>query len=209
MEGWYCWLISMLLIVYVFLPTKRYKNVLLVSWLQQAYHAATVIRQMQRLALNSGQQQQQQESTGSIGPSSDNPMQYREQSQVSYNQHTEPSPPPSSNLSNWSKRKSLLTMSSLMFMNLTSHSIPVTPADYSPPLYMCNKRFKLWNNIRTVRSIRSLLRQLVSQLRKQRKHKKSWVLGTIRITRAIRIRERQRTTRCSCPFQATGAMGID
>ncbi|XP_012059949.1 PREDICTED: LOW QUALITY PROTEIN: calcium/calmodulin-dependent protein kinase type 1-like [Atta cephalotes] len=75
------------------------KNFAKSRW-KQAYHAATVIRQMQRLALNSGQQQQQQESTGSIGPSSDNPMQYREQSQVSYNQHTEPSPPPSSNLSN-------------------------------------------------------------------------------------------------------------
>lgn len=183
MEGWYWWLISMLLIVYVFLPTKRYRNV---SWLQQAYHAATVIRQMQRLALNSGQQQQQQESTGSIGPSSGNPMQYREQSQVSYNQHTGPSPPPSSNLSNWSKRESLLTMSSLMFMNLTSHSIPVTPADYSSPLYVCNKRFKLWGNTCTVLSVRSLLRQLVSQLRKQRKHKKSWALGTVRITRTIR-----------------------
>ncbi|EGI64035.1 PREDICTED: calcium/calmodulin-dependent protein kinase type 1-like isoform X1 [Acromyrmex echinatior] len=75
------------------------KNFAKSRW-KQAYHAATVIRQMQRLALNSGQQQQQQESTGSIGPSSGNPMQYREQSQVSYNQHTEPSPPPSSNLSN-------------------------------------------------------------------------------------------------------------
>ncbi|XP_018362587.1 PREDICTED: calcium/calmodulin-dependent protein kinase type 1-like isoform X2 [Trachymyrmex cornetzi] len=75
------------------------KNFAKSRW-KQAYHAATVIRQMQRLALNSGQQQQQQESTGSIGPSSGNPMQYREQSQVSYNQHTGPSPPPSSNLSN-------------------------------------------------------------------------------------------------------------
>lgn len=76
---------------------------LLVSWLQQAYHAATVIRQMQRLALNSGQQQQQQEGTGSIGPSSGNPTQYPEQSQISYNQHTGSlGPPPSSNLSNWS-----------------------------------------------------------------------------------------------------------
>ncbi|KAG5348272.1 CMK1 kinase, partial [Acromyrmex charruanus] len=75
------------------------KNFAKSRW-KQAYHAATVIRQMQRLALNSGQQQQQQESTGSIGPSSGNPMQYREQSQVSYNQHMEPSPPPSSNLSN-------------------------------------------------------------------------------------------------------------
>ncbi|XP_011707751.1 PREDICTED: calcium/calmodulin-dependent protein kinase type 1 isoform X2 [Wasmannia auropunctata] len=79
------------------------KNFAKSRW-KQAYHAATVIRQMQRLALNSGQQQQQQqEGTGSIGPSSGNPMQYREQSQVSYNQHTGslgPSPPPSSNLSN-------------------------------------------------------------------------------------------------------------
>lgn len=62
---------------------------------------------MQRLALNSGQQQQQQEGTGSIGPSSGNPTQYREQ--VSYNQHTGPlgpTPPPSSNLSNWNRRAS-------------------------------------------------------------------------------------------------------
>ncbi|XP_011169303.1 calcium/calmodulin-dependent protein kinase type 1 isoform X2 [Solenopsis invicta] len=76
------------------------KNFAKSRW-KQAYHAATVIRQMQRLALNSGQQQQQQEGTGSIGPSSGNPTQYREQ--VSYNQHTGPlgpTPPPSSNLSN-------------------------------------------------------------------------------------------------------------
>ncbi|KAL6257949.1 hypothetical protein P5V15_011547 [Pogonomyrmex californicus] len=77
------------------------KNFAKSRW-KQAYHAATVIRQMQRLALNSGQQQQQ-EDTGSIGPSSGNPTQYREQSQISYNQHTGPlgpSSPASSNLSN-------------------------------------------------------------------------------------------------------------
>ncbi|XP_036142299.1 calcium/calmodulin-dependent protein kinase type 1 isoform X1 [Monomorium pharaonis] len=75
------------------------KNFAKSRW-KQAYHAATVIRQMQRLALNSGQQQQQQEGTGSIGPSSGNPTQYREQ--VNYNQHTGPlgPTPPSSNLSN-------------------------------------------------------------------------------------------------------------
>lgn len=90
------------------------------SWLQQAYHAATVIRQMQRLALNSGQQQQQQESTGSIGPSSGNPMQYSEQSQISYNQHTGLlGSPPSSNLSNWSRHARRCLPSNLMFMNLT------------------------------------------------------------------------------------------
>ncbi|KAH0956440.1 hypothetical protein HN011_000363 [Eciton burchellii] len=83
------------------------KNFAKSRW-KQAYHAATVIRQMQRLALNSGQQhqhqqqqqQQQQEDTGSTGPSSGNPMQYREQSQVSYNQHTGLLGTPSSNLSN-------------------------------------------------------------------------------------------------------------
>ncbi|XP_011640496.1 calcium/calmodulin-dependent protein kinase type 1 isoform X1 [Pogonomyrmex barbatus] len=76
------------------------KNFAKSRW-KQAYHAATVIRQMQRLALNSGQQQQQ-EDTGSIGPSSGNPTQYREQSQISYNQHTGPlgPSPASSNLSN-------------------------------------------------------------------------------------------------------------
>ncbi|XP_029167611.1 calcium/calmodulin-dependent protein kinase type 1-like isoform X1 [Nylanderia fulva] len=77
------------------------KNFAKSRW-KQAYHAATVIRQMQRLALNSGQQQQQQqqvqEGTGSIGPSGGNPMQYREQSQISYNQHT--GSLPSSHLSN-------------------------------------------------------------------------------------------------------------
>lgn len=45
---------------------------------KQAYHAATVIRQMQRLALNSGQQQQ---GPGSTGPSSGNLMPYPDQSQ--------------------------------------------------------------------------------------------------------------------------------
>ncbi|XP_024879888.1 calcium/calmodulin-dependent protein kinase type 1 isoform X2 [Temnothorax curvispinosus] len=77
------------------------KNFAKSKW-KQAYHAATVIRQMQRLALNSGQQQQQQqqqqqEGTGSSG----NPTQSSEHAQVSCNQHTGPlGPPPSSNLSN-------------------------------------------------------------------------------------------------------------
>ncbi|XP_020292750.1 calcium/calmodulin-dependent protein kinase type 1 isoform X4 [Pseudomyrmex gracilis] len=75
------------------------KNFAKSRW-KQAYHAATVIRQMQRLALNSGQQQQQQEGTGMTGPSSDNPT-VRERSQISYNQHTAPMEPStlSSNLS--------------------------------------------------------------------------------------------------------------
>ncbi|XP_014479937.1 PREDICTED: calcium/calmodulin-dependent protein kinase type 1 isoform X2 [Dinoponera quadriceps] len=74
------------------------KNFAKSRW-KQAYHAATVIRQMQRLALNSGQQQQQQQQqllqqqqqqdTGSTGLSSGNSMQYREQSQINTNyQHT-------------------------------------------------------------------------------------------------------------------------
>jgi len=68
-------------------------------------------------------------------------------------------------------REPLLTVSSLMFTNLISHSIPITLADYSPLLYVCNKRFKLWNNIRTALS--TLFQDNVSQFRKQRKHKKS------------------------------------
>ncbi|KAL0128374.1 hypothetical protein PUN28_003576 [Cardiocondyla obscurior] len=76
------------------------KNFAKSKW-KQAYHAATVIRQMQRLALNSSQQQ---EGTGSIGSSGSNSTQYPEQSQVNYNQHTGPLGPspslPSSNLSN-------------------------------------------------------------------------------------------------------------
>ncbi|XP_076231515.1 calcium/calmodulin-dependent protein kinase I isoform X3 [Calliopsis andreniformis] len=54
------------------------KNFAKSRW-KQAYHAATVIRQMQRLALNSGQQQQQ--GPGSTGPSSGNPMPCLDQSQ--------------------------------------------------------------------------------------------------------------------------------
>ncbi|XP_001122959.1 calcium/calmodulin-dependent protein kinase type 1 isoform X2 [Apis mellifera] len=53
------------------------KNFAKSRW-KQAYHAATVIRQMQRLALNSGQQQQ---GPGSTGPSSGNLMPYPDQSQ--------------------------------------------------------------------------------------------------------------------------------
>ncbi|XP_050490967.1 calcium/calmodulin-dependent protein kinase type 1-like isoform X5 [Bombus huntii] len=53
------------------------KNFAKSRW-KQAYHAATVIRQMQRLALNSGQQQQ---GPGSTGPSSGNPTPYPDQSQ--------------------------------------------------------------------------------------------------------------------------------
>ncbi|XP_020292730.1 calcium/calmodulin-dependent protein kinase type 1 isoform X2 [Pseudomyrmex gracilis] len=64
----------------------------------------------------------------------------------------------------------LLTVSSLMVTNLTSHSIPITSADHSP-LCMRNKRFMSWGNTRTALS--TLFRDNVSQLRKQRKHKKS------------------------------------
>ncbi|KAL6439754.1 hypothetical protein ACFW04_004061 [Cataglyphis niger] len=65
------------------------KNFAKTRW-KQAYYAATVVRQMQRLALNSGQQQQQQQQQvqEGIGSSGDNPVQYQEQSQISYNQHT-------------------------------------------------------------------------------------------------------------------------
>lgn len=57
-------------------------------------------------------------------------------------------------------REPLLNVSSLMFTNLTSHSIPITSADYSPPLYMRNKRFKLWGN--THRSVHSPSGQCVA-----------------------------------------------
>lgn len=65
----------------------------------------------------------------------------------------------------------LLTVSSLMVTNLTtSHSIPITSADHSP-LCMRNKRFMSWGSTRTALS--TLFRDNMSQLRKQRKHKKS------------------------------------
>ncbi|XP_050453022.1 calcium/calmodulin-dependent protein kinase type 1-like isoform X1 [Cataglyphis hispanica] len=78
------------------------KNFAKTRW-KQAYYAATVVRQMQRLALNSGQQQQQQQQQvqEGIGSSGDNPVQYREQSQINYNQHTgKLGSLPSSHLSN-------------------------------------------------------------------------------------------------------------
>ncbi|XP_043250333.1 calcium/calmodulin-dependent protein kinase I isoform X2 [Colletes latitarsis] len=53
------------------------KNFAKSRW-KQAFHATTVIRQMQRLTLNSGQQQQ---GPGSTGPSSGNPTPYLDQSQ--------------------------------------------------------------------------------------------------------------------------------
>ncbi|XP_017754259.1 PREDICTED: calcium/calmodulin-dependent protein kinase type 1 isoform X2 [Eufriesea mexicana] len=69
------------------------KNFAKSRW-KQAYHAATVIRQMQRLALNSGQQQQ---GSGSTGPSSGNPMPYPDQSQSNPSHQTR-SVEPSTNL---------------------------------------------------------------------------------------------------------------
>ena len=62
------------------------KNFAKSRW-KQAYHAATVIRQMQRLALNSGQQQQQQPAgPGSTGPSSGNPTPCPDQSRSNTSQ---------------------------------------------------------------------------------------------------------------------------
>ncbi|KZC13366.1 Calcium/calmodulin-dependent protein kinase type 1 [Dufourea novaeangliae] len=71
------------------------KNFAKSRW-KQAYHAATVIRQMQRLALNSGQQQQQ--GPGSTGPSSGNPMPYPDQSQSNNPSHQARSVEPPNNL---------------------------------------------------------------------------------------------------------------
>lgn len=77
-------------------------------------------------------------------------------------------------------REPLLTVSSLMFTNLTSRSIPITPAviHVQQTLQAVGQ-----HTHRSVRSL-SLFRDNVSQLRKQRKHKKSWVLGTAKVTRA-------------------------
>lgn len=73
-----------------------------------------------------------------------------------------------------------LSSSLLTFTNLTSYAIPITPADRSPPtlIYICNKRFKLWGSIRhTALSFYPFyfgtVRDNVSQLRKQQKHKKN------------------------------------
>ncbi|XP_011307069.1 calcium/calmodulin-dependent protein kinase type 1 isoform X3 [Fopius arisanus] len=62
------------------------KNFAKSRW-KQAYHAATVIRQMQRLALNSGQhQQREQGSLGLTGPSIGNPTASRgDQAQINPN----------------------------------------------------------------------------------------------------------------------------
>ncbi|XP_076681652.1 calcium/calmodulin-dependent protein kinase I isoform X2 [Andrena cerasifolii] len=59
------------------------KNFAKSRW-KQAYHAATVIRQMQRLALNSGQQQQP--GPGSTGPSSGSPTPCPDQSRSNTSQ---------------------------------------------------------------------------------------------------------------------------
>lgn len=66
-------------------------------------------------------------------------------------------------------REPLLTVSSLMFTNLTSRSIPITPAviHVQQTLQAVEQ-----HTHRSVRSL-SLFRDNVSQLRKQRKHKKS------------------------------------
>lgn len=61
-----------------------------------------------------------------------------------------------------------LSPSLLTFTNLTSHAIPITPADRSPPtlIYIYNKRFKLWGSIRRSLFLPILFRDNVSQLRK-------------------------------------------
>lgn len=60
----------------------------------------------------------------------------------------------------------LLPMSGLAVSNPVP--IPIAP---NSPLYLRNKRFKLWGNTRTALS--TLFQTNVSYLRKQRKHKKS------------------------------------
>lgn len=63
-------------------------------------------------------------------------------------------------------RESPLSMSNLVASNPIP--IPITP---SSPLYLRNKRFKLWGNTRTALS--TLFQTNISYLRKQRKYKKS------------------------------------
>ncbi|XP_031776007.1 calcium/calmodulin-dependent protein kinase type 1 isoform X1 [Apis florea] len=63
-------------------------------------------------------------------------------------------------------RESPLSMSSLVASNPIP--IPITP---SSPLYLRNKRFKLWGSTRTALS--TLFQTNISYLRKQRKYKKS------------------------------------
>lgn len=168
MEGWYRWLISMLLIIYL-CPSSTVEMSFM-SWLQQAYHAATVIRQMQRLALNSGQQQQQQqEGTGSSG----NPTQYREQSQINYNQHMGPSPPPSSNLSNWSRRTSRCSPCQAWYLRISL----LTPFQSLPPTI--RRRYTCATNASSCGAAHAPLcplsfRTMCRKFRKQRKHTKSW-----------------------------------
>lgn len=70
------------------------KNFAKSRW-KQAYHATTVIRQMKRLAFNSGQQQ---EGPGSTGPSSGNLTPYPDQSQSNNPSHQARSLEPQSNL---------------------------------------------------------------------------------------------------------------
>lgn len=173
MEGWYRRLITELLIVFA-----HQKCSFLVSWLQQAYHAATVINQMRRMTLNrplnSGQQQQQQQQQEGTG-SSGNPTQNPEQSQVSCNQHTGPlgpSPPPSSNLSNWSRHASHCSPCQAWCLRISL----LTPFQSLPPTtrrrYTCATNASSWADNASL-CPHSLSGQCVAT-RKQRKHKKSW-----------------------------------
>lgn len=66
-------------------------------------------------------------------------------------------------------RESPLPVSSLVVSSPIP--IPITP---NSPLYLRNKRFKLWGSTRTALS--TLFQTNVSYLRKQRKYKKSWVM---------------------------------
>lgn len=56
--------------------------------------------------------------------------------------------------------------------NMVASNSPFQSAPTSSPLYLRNKRFKLWGNTRTALS--TLFQSNVLYLRRHRKHKKSW-----------------------------------
>lgn len=158
MEGWYRWLISMLLIVYL-CPSSTvvgmsFSYVIAASVpCSHGYtsDATTGVKQRPAAAAAAGGHRLERQPhaisrtiSDQLQPAHGAVAAALEQSQQ-LKQTGEP----------------LLTVSSLIFTNLTSHSIPITSADYSSPLYMRNKRFKLWGSTRTALS--TLLQDNVSQ----------------------------------------------